>query len=737
MKTNDATDPLKGQETNLDKKKADHTPQSTNKDAPLLDDHEENSLNASYDKVDEELEAEGEVPKEEIHKAEEKNAKAEEALSQAKGEDEDGAGVGSNEASNDAPNDASNEASNDAGKAPPEEPGDGSAALPDSASEGEPSSSDEVADEPAKPAAASKDEAQAEQINYALLSQEDLVKLLREKLDHPGKGKLREDVDGIRNAYFDKQRETVDTKKKHFLEEGGELEDFKPVEDPLDSQMKELLDKYRGMKTEYTKQLEKTKQENLEKKQELLEEFRLLMEGQESFELTFRKFKDLQRQWFAVGIVPQSYLKDLWDSYNYFVDKFNDYVRINRELRALDLKKNLELKIQLCEKTEALDQEENLVQAFKTLQKHHARWREIGPVPQEKRDEIWERFKAATSVINHKHQEFHTRMKESLQENLEKKAVLCEKVEAIAEMEYNNHRDWVEKTRQVLDIQKTWKSIGYAPKKDNNTIYARFRKACDQFFNKKAAYYAQAYEEQKSNLIRKREIVEKAEAIKDSQDWKNTSAELIRLQKLWKEIGPVPKKHADKLWKQFRGACDTFFQNKSKFFEDVDSTFDDNLKAKEAVIAEVDAYEAKGDRKSDMKALEEFNKRFNAIGYVPSAKKDWIKDQFRKAQDRLLERMGLDESEQSIFRFKNRISSIMQAPRAEMKLNFERDKLLTRLQQQKSEIGTWENNIGFFKQSDSSDDTIRGFQEKIDAAHERIKLLEMKIRILDDMENAN
>jgi hypothetical protein len=231
--------------------------------------------------------------------------------------------------------------------------------------------------------------------------------------------------------------------------------------------------------------------------------------------------------------------------------------------------------------------------------------------------------------------------------------------------------------------------------------------------------------------------VEKAEALRDSQDWKNTSAELIRLQKLWKEIGPVPKKHADKLWKQFRGACDTFFQNKSKFFEDVDSTFDENLKAKEAVIAEVDAYEAKGDRKSDMAALEEFNKRFNAIGYVPSAKKDWIKDQFRKAQDRLLERMGLDESEQSIFRFKNRISSILQAPRAEMKLNFERDKLLTRLQQQKSEIGTWENNIGFFKQSDSSDDTIRGFQEKIDAAHARIKLLEMKIRILDDMENAN
>ena len=441
--------------------------------------------------------------------------------------------------------------------------------------------------------------------------------------------------------------------------------------------------------------------------------------------------------WFAAGIVPQQNLKDLWDSYNYFVDKFNDYVRINRELRALDLKKNFELKTQLCEQTEELDNEPNIVQAFKILQKYHARWREIGPVPRDNRDEVWDRFKQATSVINRKHQDYHSRLKESLHENLDKKSALCEKVETIAAKKYETHGAWLEKTNQVLEIQKTWKTIGYAPKKDNNTIYARFRKACDIFFGNKAGYYAAAYEEQKDNLDLKIEIVEKAESLSDSKDWKETTTELIRLQKQWKEIGPVPRRDSDKLWKRFRAACDTFFNNKSKYFEDIDSSFDDNLKAKEALVAEMDAFVSDADRKKNMTALEDFQSRFDEIGYVPSAKKDWIKEQFRLAQDRLLEKIGMIESERSIFRFRNRIKGMMQAPRAEMKFNFERDKLANKLQQLRNDIGVWENNIGFFKQSDSSEETIQGFQEKIEAAHERIRVLELKIRILDDMENVN
>ncbi len=576
-----------------------------------------------------------------------------------------------------------------------------------------------------------------QRVNFSLLSMEDMVKLIREKLDNPARANFRRDVADIKKAFYDKVSAMVEEKKEHFLAEGGNLEDFKPVEDPLEGEMRELLQKYRELRAEYSRQLESTKQENLQKKQDILEQFRILMEGQERFEITFRKFKDLQKQWFSVGIVPQQNLKDLWDSYNYFVEKFNDYVRINRELRALDLKKNLELKLQLCEKTEALDKEPNVVQAFKTLQKYHTRWREIGPVPRENRDEIWDRFKQATSVINRKHQEYHSKLKESLHENLDRKRELCEQVEEIAARTYKSHREWVDKTGQVLDIQKTWKTIGYAPKKDNNAIYARFRRACDAFFSNKAKFYAEAFEEQKENLKLKVEITEKAEALSQSDHWKETTNELIRLQKQWKEIGPVPRRDSDKLWRRFRGACDTFFNRKSKYFEDVDSTFDDNLKEKDGVIDEMESYQSTGDKDADLIAVEDFQTRFNEIGYVPSAKKDVIKEKFRKAQDRLLQKIGLNDSERSLFRFRNRVMGMMNSPRSEMKLNFERDKLMNKLQQLRSDIGVWENNIGFFKQSDSSEETIQGFNEKIESAHERIRLLEEKIRILDDMENVN
>jgi hypothetical protein len=289
----------------------------------------------------------------------------------------------------------------------------------------------------------------------------------------------------------------------------------------------------------------------------------------------------------------------------------------------------------------------------------------------------------------------------------------------------------------VLEIQKTWKTIGYAPKKDNNIIYARFRTACDVFFGNKAKFYAAAYEDQKENLKLKLEITEMAEALSNSQDWKETTNELIRLQKRWKEIGPVPRRDSDKLWKRFRAACDKFFHSKSKYFEDIDSTFEENLKAKELIVKEMDEYTVDDKLKVNLDALEDFQSRFNEIGYVPSAKKDWIKDRFRQALDRFLERIGMDETERSIYKFKYRIANMASAPRADIKLNFERDKLLNKLQQLRNDMSVWENNIGFFKQSDSSEDTIHGYQEKIEDAHNRIEILEKKIRILDDMENEN
>jgi hypothetical protein len=576
-----------------------------------------------------------------------------------------------------------------------------------------------------------------EENNYGLLSKEDLVKVMQEKLDNPSKGNIRRDVEEIKLVFLEKVDALVEEKKQHFLEEGGNMEDFRPVEEPVETAMKELLYKYKGLKAEFTRQLEKSKQENLIKKQEILEGLRILMEGQENFELTFRKFKDLQKQWFSAGVVPHQNLKDLWDSYNYFVEKFNDYVSINRDLRALDLKKNMELKEQLCQRTEELDAEPNIVNAFKALQKNHTRWREIGPVSRENRDEIWDRFKLATSVINRKHQDYHSRLKESLHENLEKKVDLCEKIENIAATVYETHGAWVDKTNTVLEIQKTWKTIGYAPKRDNNAIYSRFRTTCDLFFGNKAKFYAAAYEGQKDNLQLKIDITEKAEALKESQDWKETTNALIQLQKRWKEIGPVPRRDSDKLWKRFRSACDTFFDNKTVYFKDIDSTFEENLKAKEKLIAEIEAFVITENQQGSLEVLKDFQSRFNDIGYVPAGKKEWIKEQFRLAQESILEKTDMDESQRSIFKFRYRIEGMASAPRSEMKLNFERDKLVNKLQQLRSDMNVWENNIGFFKQSDSSEETILGFQEKIDAAHLRIEVLENKIRILDDIDNEN
>lgn len=717
MKNNDANDPLN------EKEFSEKEPETKNPD-PLRE--EKNRTPEQVDQEQKKASDDNAVAGEDTHSTTPPNAENSKAIPEQVKSEADSAGLKEDDEA-----DSNNSKEDNSDHDDPETAGGDSGSVPSENSLEKNDSPEE------KETGDSASEEEEERVNFSLLSKEDLVKLLSEKLDHPGKGNIRKDVNEIKHAFYEKTNEALEEKRKIFLEEGGEPEDFKPVEDPLEGEMRELLHKYRGLKAEFTRQLEKTKLENLSKKQEILEKFRLLMEGQEPFESTFRKFKELQKQWFSLGVIPQQNLKDLWDSYNYFVDKFNDYVRINRELRALDLKKNLELKIQLCEKTEQLDQEPNVVVAFKSLQKFHARWREIGPVPRENRDEIWDRFKNATSAINKKHQEYHALLKDSLFDNLEKKTALCEKAEEIAGELHDNHGAWVESTNQVLEIQKTWKTIGYAPKKDNNAIYARFRKACDIFFNNKAKFYASAFEEQKENLKLKVEITEMAETLASSEEWKETTTELIRLQKQWKEIGPVPRRESDKLWRRFRAACDTFFTNKSKYFEDIDSTFDDNLKAKEELLAEMDAYKPTGNRKKNMLILEDFQTKFFEIGYVPANKKDWIKEEFRLAQDRMLERMGLDESERSIFKFRHRVRGMISAPRSEMKLNFERDKLINKLQQLKNDIGVWENNIGFFKQSDSSEETISGFNEKIEAAHERIRVLEEKIRLLEDMENEN
>lgn len=423
----------------------------------------------------------------------------------------------------------------------------------------------------------------------------------------------------------------------------------------------------------------------------------------------------------------------MWENYHYHVEKFYDFIKINKELRDLDLKKNLEAKIELCEKAEALLLETNLVQAFKTLQKYHEQWREIGPVPKEQRSEIWERFKDATSKINKKHQQYYQDLKDQQKKNLESKTVLCEKAEILAEAELNEHAEWVVKTREILDLQKVWKTIGFAPKKDNNRIYARFRAACDKFFERKRKFYAQNLEDQNENLQKKIDLCVEAESHKDSTDWKKTSDDLIRLQREWKMIGPVPRKQSDEVWKRFRAACDHFFNRRADFFANIDATYEENLKEKEKLIKEIVVFKPGENQKENIGILNEFQKRWAGIGYVPLDKKDEITQQYREAIDAKFDSLKMDDHKKNMLKFKTRVEGIMQKPRYEIKLRFEREKLMNKLQQLKSDISVWENNIGFFADTKKADSMISDFENKIKLAHEKIKLLEDKISYIDEV----
>ncbi|MCF8227194.1 MAG: DUF349 domain-containing protein [Bacteroidales bacterium] len=571
-----------------------------------------------------------------------------------------------------------------------------------------------------------------DKVNYELLSKEDLVKLLEDLLNKKTIEELKNIVNEIQEIFEKKHEAELAEKKKNFLESGGLEQDFKPVEDPVSSKMNELLEKYKSIKAEYNKQLEATKEENLAKKQDILEQFRILMEGPEGFEKTYRKFKHLQKSWFDIGVVPKQHVKDLWNSYNFFVEKFNDYVGINKELRVLDHKKNLDLKIKLCEKAEELAREKNIPAAFKRLQKYHSQWREIGPVPGEDKDAIWKRFSAATSVINKAHQNYQSELKESLVKNLQMKADLCEKAEALSELDLNNHKEWVEKTNELLAMQKEWKAIGFAPKKDNNLIYSRFRKACDKFFDKKAAFYTKTYETQKESLTKKKEIVEEAESLQDNTDWKKTTEKLIDLQKRWKKTGPALRKDSEKLWKRFRAACDHFFNKKSDYYSGQDELFEENLKARQKLINKIEKYKPKEKQAEFIELLESFQETFNEIGFVPIEQKDTIRRDFKNAVDKLIDRSDFSKIDRSIIRYRLKIKGLINIPRADNKLHFERERLVNKLQQLKNDIGLWENNIGFIKQTESSEDTISGFQDKIDDARYRIELLEKKIAIIDE-----
>ena len=540
-------------------------------------------------------------------------------------------------------------------------------------------------------------------------------------------------VEDIKVNFYKKHQEEIIEIKKKFISEGGDNEDFKPTEDVLETKFKELYKKFKELKALYNKKIEEEKELNLQSKYQIIEEIKNLINRKEAINKTFQDFRDLQNRWREIGLVPQNKLKNLWETYHHHVEKFYDYININKELRDLDLKKNFDFKIKLCEKAEQLILEQSVIQAFNTLQKYHEQWRETGPVPHEKSDELWERFREATSKINKKHQEHYENIKKEQIVNLSTKTILCEKIEELNKLDLKKPKKWEEKSKEIIEIQKLWKSIGFAPKNENNKIYKRFKDACDIFFSKKRDFYNVIREEQNNNLQLKTDLCVQAEAFIESTEWRETTEDLINIQKKWKEIGPVPRKYSNELWKRFRTACDVFFNNKSEYFSKVDSQQEVNLKLKNELIDLIENFQPSDNKEEDLKKIINYQNKWAEIGYIPIKLKEDIQNKFRNSIAKQFDKLEIDEAKRSILIYKNKVGTIFTSPKNKNKVIIEKNKIINNIKNLKNEIALFENNIGFFAKSKNADELIKNVNANIKNAQEKLAVLQEKLKILNSI----
>jgi hypothetical protein len=575
------------------------------------------------------------------------------------------------------------------------------------------------------------DDLELPQVDYTGYSKHELVETMVLLIENRPPAEIRDDIERIKILFYKKLKLESDERKNKFLSTGGKIEDYRSWVDPDEARVKHLLEKYREKRTDYNKVQEAEKFENLKKKYDIIDKIKDLVNREESINKTFHEFRALQNEWHSIGVVPQAALKDLWENYHHYVEIFYDYIKINKELRDLDLKKNLESKVILCERAEELLLEPNPVNAFRSLQDFHNQWREIGPVPVESKNDIWERFKEATAQINKRHHEYFEKQKDDQRRNLDAKIALCEEVEAVNKLEMKNFRDFDEKADRVVELQKIWRTLGFAPKKQNNKVYQRFREACDTFFEKKRAFYAGNKEIQLNNLQRKTDLCIQAEALQESTEWKATSDALIRLQKEWKEIGPVPRKQSERSWKRFRKACDHFFNRKTEFFTDLDTSYEDNLKAKLAIIEELEKFEPGADVQAAFERLKELQRKWTDIGFVPFNMKDEITSKYRNALNKEFDKLKIGDEDKSILKYKTKLDNLKANPKASRKVRNEREKFFTKIKQLESDIVLWENNIGFFAKSTNAETMIREVEDKIESAKKLIKTLEEKVKMID------
>lgn len=574
-----------------------------------------------------------------------------------------------------------------------------------------------------------EEEAEAElEFDFSGLNKLQLVELMEETVQDSDVLKIKNKVAAIKLNFLRLNKEDIEREMEQFINDGGERESYTHSDDPLEVRFKAAFNIFKENKAKYNEALDKQKEENLVQKKETLEKLRLLIESEETLKETYDNFRALQEQWKAIGQVPQTEVTNLWNNYHFLVEKFFDKVKINRELRDLDLKKNLEAKIALCEKVEELLLEKSVTKSFKLLQKYHEEWKEIGPVVASKKDEIWDRFKSATDKINEMRREHYSKLQAEQEANYEAKLALCTKAEEIAAEQIGRMGAWQKKSAEMSDLLKVWKSTGAVPKKRSDEVWTRFKSAMDTFFNNKKEFFSTMKDQQIENYNRKIQLCVEAEALAETKNWRKGTDEIKRLQEEWKTVGPVPKRHSDKIWKRFRAACDNFFKLKNEFFTSLKGQESENLAKKKALIEEIKNYEIKKDRAENLEAVKAFQRAWVEIGFVSSKQKDAIQNEYRKAIDAIFDKMKVNENELSTTEYREMISGI----KDDHRLKTERTNLTNRIAKLREEIQVLENNIGFFSFSKQSELMKAEYQKKIDAAKNNLKVLEAKLKILNE-----
>ena len=538
------------------------------------------------------------------------------------------------------------------------------------------------------------------------------------------------ELDQLKLSFYRLRNAETEAARKAFEEEGGNPEEFVPQKDELENQFKEIMSSIKEKRNAIKAEEEQEKLDNLQKKLAIIDRMKELTESSEDANKAYNEFKKLQTEWNGIKNIPAAKVNELWKSYQLYAEKFYDLIKLNNEFREYDFKKNQEIKTRLCEAAEKLAEEEDVISAFHQLQKLHQEFREAGPVAKEQREEIWARFKAASTTVNRRHQQHFEGIKEKEQRNLDEKIVICEIVEAMEYDKMQTFQDWHDKTEEVLALQAKWKTIGFAPQKMNTKIFERFRAACDEFFKRKTEHFKSLKVNMNENLEKKKQMCEKAEALKDSTDWKATAEALAKLQKEWKEIGPVAKKYSESVWKRFVSACDYFYEQKNKAESSHKAVELENLDKKKAIIAKLtEINNQEGEANADkVRALV---KEWNAVGHVPFKEKDRIYKQYRTLVDALFNKLNMSASQKKLKNFKSSISN------KENNIYREREKLVRAYENMKNEIQTYENNLGFLNSaSKKGNSLVQEMNRKVEKLKADLELILQKIAVIDESINS-